>query len=295
VIALQDLDLEGDWDPNAHDQQMAGLYGDDSNGDDEKPQWDDDIDIADINPEKESISKKKKKKKKAKEADDADEGVDVDAMDADVERMDDDEEWDGTEEMRKRKLNEYMDEIYGLDFNDMVSRQARNPASNALADMTPLTQVGDMPTRFKYTPVQSQSFSLTPAEILMATDAELNQYLSVKKYAPYRKDNRWDQTRGDRLKELKQSVAERSHGAFGMDAGSSRDGEKPKKRMGKKERMKLKATGVEQFVTTAKSVVTPPGSPNVKRKHEEIADVDEEQEGSGSGKRKRRRQKKTHE
>lgn len=136
VIALQDLDLEGDWDPNAHDQQMAGLYGDDSNGDDEKPQWDDDIDVADIVSEEESTSKKKKKKrKKTKEVDETDEGVDIDAMDADVERVDDDEEWDGTEEMRKRKLNEYMDEIYGLDFNDMVSRRTRNLVSNETADM----------------------------------------------------------------------------------------------------------------------------------------------------------------
>lgn len=33
----------------------------------------------------------------------------------------DEEEWDGTEEMRKRKLDEYMDELYGLEFNDIVS------------------------------------------------------------------------------------------------------------------------------------------------------------------------------
>lgn len=121
MVALQDLDLEGDWDPNSHDQQMTGLYGDDSNDDDEMPQWDNDIDITDIVPAEEAISKKKKKKKKAKEADEADDGVDIDAMDADVEHVDDDEEWDGSEEMRKRKLNEYMDEIYGLDFNDIVS------------------------------------------------------------------------------------------------------------------------------------------------------------------------------
>ena len=31
------------------------------------------------------------------------------------------EEWDGTEEMRKKVLNKYMDEIYGMDFNDVVS------------------------------------------------------------------------------------------------------------------------------------------------------------------------------
>ena len=50
-----------------------------------------------------------------------------DPEDADVERAPadgDDEEWDGTEEMRKRKLEEYMDEVFGLDFNDMVRPSA---------------------------------------------------------------------------------------------------------------------------------------------------------------------------
>jgi protein KRI1 len=143
--ALKELDLEGDWDPEKHDRQMAGLFdqydgvveddeawvaelGDgDSDG---KPRWDDDIDIGDIGlPDDDAVAyhedsskskgeKKKKKKKKKKGDEDEDGAVDIDAMDADIQQ--DDEEWDGTEEMRKRKLNEYMDEVYGLDFNDIV-------------------------------------------------------------------------------------------------------------------------------------------------------------------------------
>ena len=143
-VALQDLDLEADWDPEAHDRQMHELYENDAAGfggdggedfDVEKPTWADDIDITDIVPhgfdsDDENgagpSDKKKKKKKKKKKGGDEDDmgGVDMDEMDADVERdparFDDDEEWDGTEEMRKRKLEEYMDEVYGLDFNDMV-------------------------------------------------------------------------------------------------------------------------------------------------------------------------------
>jgi protein KRI1 len=85
--------------------------------DDDRPQWADDIDITDLVPdfENEPSSKKKKKKKKGENAEDGFGAVDVDRMDADV-----DEEWDGTEEMRKRNLDPYMDEIYELDFNDMV-------------------------------------------------------------------------------------------------------------------------------------------------------------------------------
>jgi protein KRI1 len=104
---------------------MAGLYGDDDEVEDEKPKWDSDIDIGDIpssNVGEPAKTAKKKKKKKEREAEGVDqgEGVDVDAMDADVERAEDEEEWDGSEEMRKKKLDEYMEEIYGLDFNDVV-------------------------------------------------------------------------------------------------------------------------------------------------------------------------------
>lgn len=154
--ALRELDLDGEWDPEKHDRQMAGLFErgaeafedegafgqDDDEGvvdgvrydADGKPVWDDDIDIGGIpisdddntnvvfpSIEQPSKKEKKKNKKKKKKGGDEDGGVDIDAMDADVApRFDEDEEWDGTEEMRKRKFNEYMDEIYGLDFNDMV-------------------------------------------------------------------------------------------------------------------------------------------------------------------------------
>lgn len=105
-----------------------------------------------------------------------------------------------------------------------------------------------MPTRFKYVPVQSQNYALTPAEILMATDQELNEYMSVKKYAPYREDkndrHRWNPKSQEKLREIKSKVNERSGGRFSNHAGGSRaaaaggedgQGEK-KKRMGKKER-----------------------------------------------------------
>ena len=141
-----------------------------------------------------------------------------------------------------------------------------------------------MPTRFKYTSVQPQSFALTPAEILMATDAELNQYLSVKKYAPYRKDNNWDKARGDRLKELKAAVSGRTGRGLGWSDGGGSAGattEPVKKRKGKKERMKMKAgeeQGEEEGLKTGD------------RKQD---DAQEEGHGDdGPARKKRRRQKK---
>ncbi|KAJ3810610.1 KRI1-like family C-terminal-domain-containing protein [Lentinula aff. lateritia] len=214
--ALQELDLQGEWDPEAHDRQMAALYSDDAEYDEDgKPTWDDDINIGDIAManDSESTRQKKKKKKKGEKAVEED-GVFVDAMDADIDKVDDDE-WDGTEEMRKRKIEEYMDEVYGLDFNDMV---------------------GGIPTRFQYTHVEPENFHLSPTEILMATDAELNEYMGIKKFAPYRKAGKWDSNRGDRLKELRQKIGERGYG------GDMTQDDKPvKKRKGKKERMRMKA------------------------------------------------------
>ncbi|KAJ8076653.1 Kinetochore protein Spc24 [Marasmius tenuissimus] len=221
---LQELDLDGDWDPDAHDRQMSGLYGDDAEYDeDDKPTWDDDIDIGDIyvsddeQPAKSSKKEKKKKKKKNKETTNEG-GVDIDDMDADVERVEDDDEWDGTEEMRKRKLDEYMDDIYGLEFNDMV---------------------GGMPTRFRYAKVKSDNFALSPVEILLATDQELNEYMSIKKYAPYREGGKWDMKRNERLQELKAKIAQRRGDVASGD--HTDEIQRPaKKRKGKKERMKMK-------------------------------------------------------
>ncbi|KAF8331256.1 Krr1-domain-containing protein [Amanita rubescens] len=235
--ALHQLDLDAEWDPDEHDKQMTRLYTNDADAvvDEEKPMWEDDIDIGDIHisgDEQPNIiddSKKDKKKKKKKKDDDEDHmdegGVDIDEMDADVVRDDDEEEWDGTEEMRKRKLKEYMGELDALDFNDVVA---------------------GMKTRFRYAPVKSESFALTPVEILMATDQELNQYVSIRKYAPYRRDAQWDNNRNEKLRELKKQIAERM-GRAGMDAGDGEAdrharGSKPaKKRKGRKERMKAKA------------------------------------------------------
>ncbi|KAG6897712.1 hypothetical protein C0992_011922 [Termitomyces sp. T32_za158] len=273
--ALQGLDLDADWDSAAHDRQMAELYHDDDDVDHDKPQWDEDIDIGDIlvDDEEPTKQKKKKKKKKAK-GEDEDIGVDVADMDADVEAMAvDDEEWDGTEEMRKRVLNKYMDEVYGLDFNDLV---------------------GGLPTRFKYTPVQSDNFALTPVEILMATDQELNEYVSIRKFAPYRQAMKWDSKRNERLKELKSRITERtgSGGFEGSSVGNGVDGERPvKKRKGKKERMRMKV-GIDEEGKQPIDEVQPSSKRKVDADEGDGGEGDKRSEDNPTKKKRRRKQKK---
>lgn len=154
-----------------------------------------------------------------------------------------------------------------------------------------------MPTRFKYATVPPQSFALSPAEILMATDAELNQYMGVKRYAPYRKEPRWDSTRVDRLKELKGKLAERS-GKIDQDSDSlktRKEGQKPRK--GKKERRMLKAAALAEpgvLVTLADKALENSGTGmDVQKKRKLGDDMQKATETEEGGKRKRRRQKKT--
>jgi protein KRI1 len=96
-----------------------------------------------------------------------------------------------------------------------------------------------MPTHFRYSRVEPSTHGLTPVEILMATDAELNSYVGLKRLAPYRKD-KFDPRRPEKLKEFRKGLAARGVYENKWGAGGQAE-EKTKKRKGKKERQKEKA------------------------------------------------------
>ena len=95
-------------------------------------------------------------------------------------------------------------------------------------------------------PVQPQNYNLTPVEILLADDKDLNEYMGIKKYAPYRQEKgnpAWKKSNQEKLHALKEKLAERT-GSRWPGAHKHNDNseeQKPKKRMGKKERQRLKA------------------------------------------------------
>ncbi|CAM0954913.1 unnamed protein product [Alopecurus aequalis] len=177
-------DLEEDFDPEEYDRKMQEMfdekyYGADEvdpgfgSGDDfdlEKPDFDkedellglpkewalDDKDGSTASGEK-AISDKKKKKKNKELADGGEAG----------------EKRKGKISLKdKVELEKELDEYYKLDYEDTI---------------------GDLKTRFKYRQVQPNNYGLKTKEILLADDRDLNQYVSIKKLAPYREEE-WQVT-----------------------------------------------------------------------------------------------------
>jgi len=151
-------------------------------------------------------------------------------------------------------------------------------------------QVGGMPTRFKYTTSGPESYGLSAAEILGADDRDLNEYVGIKKYAPYRKA-RWDSKRPERLKEFKQKMGEKL-GQSGEDG----DARPVKKRKGRKERQKLKAVVTTEATGTLDETEAEKNSTLQKRKREDDipqVDVAGEEEAVNPTKKRKRRHKAT--
>jgi protein KRI1 len=177
-----------------------------------------------------------------------------------------------------------------------------------------------MPTRFKYTRSKPTAFGLTPAEILLATDKELDAIAGLRHIAPYRKQGLGMQGRGisKRIYDLKQKLKERKWGeemeadedgkprtmsrdagwsgkrkASGEDKDEGAEGTRKKKRLGKSQRKRERE---------AKGWVAPEGgeastaTPSVNRfeapeqpKTEEVVAPTAVGEGEKEGKKRRKK------
>ncbi|XP_010256656.1 PREDICTED: protein KRI1 homolog [Nelumbo nucifera] len=191
--ALNEDDLEEDFDPEEYDRKMKETFdvdyydavdadpgfrgeGDEDSVDIEKPDFDKEDELLGLlkgwdvcgSGDGFLAAREKILKRKADEKD-------VELSDAQDQEEDEEEEELPQEGKRKRKrkislyekvaLDKAMEEYYKLDYEDTI---------------------GDLKTRFKYTSVLPQRYGLGASEILMMDDKELNQYVSLKKIAPYR-------------------------------------------------------------------------------------------------------------
>lgn len=158
-----------------------------------------DADFVDEEPSKKSKKKDKKKKNKNKEHSPS--------------PLPEDEENQLSIPEKAHALKEAVDSYNALAHEDIIE---------------------DMPTRFKYTPSAPASFGLTPVEILLATDDELNKLVTMKGIAPYRKGGIGIQGKGlgKRVRELKDKLRERRWGEepSQMKSREEKKKEKEKKR-----------------------------------------------------------------
>lgn len=118
----------------------------------------------------------------------------------------------------------------------------------------------------------------------MADDKDLNQYIGIKKYAPYRKGGNWDGQRPERLKEFREKLVAKRTKRNGEDGGVQ-----VKKRKGKKERQRAKATATG--VTGPETQEPPEVDGSKKRKRGESSEAIKTEVGVEGKKRKRRHKK----
>lgn len=208
---LEEVDLEKDFEPSEFDSKMESTFGQsyyDQEDPLKKPVFDDDIDISDLVPAEETAEpepehqeedgrKKKKKKKKKGSAAQEDQFFNMDA-----DYFDGEDALPNSEEVPPPKdtsLEAYLEDLFQLDYEDIVA---------------------DIPTRFKYRKVASDFKGLDPVEILKADDAALNDFVSLKKLAPYRQPEKverdekvWQKTRKKRLYTLRRALREEAEKA----------------------------------------------------------------------------------
>lgn len=209
-FALNLDDLEEDFDPAEYDKMMKKAFGEEYyNADDVDPGFgsDNDNDTAsiekpDFDKEDELLGlpkgwdevedadgflavRERVLKRKAELGDDDDDTEEDEDRGNEEDEGGNEEDEEGGKEVeqneesirkRKRKMSlvrkakeEMLEEYYKLDYEGTI---------------------GDLKTRFKYAKVDSNRFGLKTKEILMLDDKELNQYVPIKKLAPYR-ERQW--------------------------------------------------------------------------------------------------------
>ncbi|XP_055823288.1 uncharacterized protein LOC129891828 [Solanum dulcamara] len=199
-VCLLDVDdLEEEFDPDKYDRKMKASFGDayyegddmdpefGNDGDElEKPDFDKEDELLGLpkgwdnvdKPRDGFLSTREKLLKAIENEGDHEQTTDDNKVSGD----DDDEVAEEGKRKKKRKRTnavmkavreELMEEYYKLDYEDTIE---------------------DLKTRFKYRPVKPKRFGLAPAEVLMMEDKELNQYVPLKKIAPYR-EKEWKVSR----------------------------------------------------------------------------------------------------
>lgn len=267
--------LEADWSDDEWDKEMQRRFGDayyedndamSDSGDEgakskkkaKKPKFDDDIDIKDLIPD---FKDDEEERPEFTLTDDENAGSDADAMEVDDE--DDDNETSKSKKSSKQRKQER------ADAKSAARRDRRlieNLVNDSLQYEAALAASSKAPKGFRYRETSPTTFGMTPRDILLASDKQLNEFAGLKKLAAFRdpakkKKDKKQLSKKARLRQWRQETfgdAEGPKGGFetilnaeGGDAegadghaeggnGNIHEGERKKKR-----KRKGKKAGVE--------------------------------------------------
>lgn len=226
------LDLEDEFDPDEYDKMMKkafdvqyyeaedvepGFGSDDDNDEMEKPDFDKEDELLGLPKDWDMIDSSdgflaarerslKLKQQKGNDCYEKEEGSG-------------EERSEESKRKRKRKMSlvqkvkeEMMEEYYKLDYEGTI---------------------GDLKTRFKYAKVDPNKFGLKTEEILEMDDKELNQYVSIKKLAPYI-DKEW-KVPSTKKHQQKMMIRERLQEKFDKKNKTKHRKDKPSSVLGSKQ------------------------------------------------------------
>lgn len=196
--------MDSDYKENEWDNVIAELFNDEFyNNDSEKPTWNDDGDDDGLGNNHQFDDDNEEENQKEEEGDEGRKDVGNKAIDKKSRK-----EMKNAVKREKKKLTEMVenaveanklaiiDEVENDELNERGRSKERNDSDNV---------------KFRYREVSPESFGLTTREIFAADDADLNEFISLKKFAPYRskelrnKDKR-KVTKAKRIKEWRKKT-----------------------------------------------------------------------------------------
>ena len=161
--------LDGEFDPEKHDQAMQEAFGED---------------YYDVEEEEDVEDEEFDKKLAAMAEYSSDEEVD-NTIAAVIEKQQKKQVDDDPQNTAKQDVKKLLDEYYKLDYED---------------------HVGGIPTRFRYKEVEPETYGLSFEEILMMDDKELNQIIGLKRVAATYHDGPKRRPNYGRLNEWRRSA-----------------------------------------------------------------------------------------
>lgn len=192
--------LEGDWSDDKWDEEMRKRFGDafydqadeemEGGSDAEtrkadakkpkKPKFDDDIDIKDIIPDFDDSEEKPALTLESSDEEDEAEGEDEDAMD-----VDEDGEPSSKSKSSKQRKQERADAKSAARRDRRLIEKLVDANLEFDAKLASTSKTGSA-GGFRYRETSPTTFGLTPRDILLASDAQLNEFAGLKKLATFR-------------------------------------------------------------------------------------------------------------